>query len=276
MAKREVAPPADDRLVGYFSKHLVPILFTFEKEGQSHSAVMTTFVLSIAEQWFLITAGHCVVEVERATTECGYRIAECCLIDSIGLDARYRDPIPFAYEDSYPIPLSEDKAFDYGVIVLSSYYRQLLEKNNVQPLSEEVWKHQPTCVDFYYLLGVPGELVTVDPGQVEITTTMYRVECLDERPPGFSETDVPVFYGRIELGQGVSSIKGMSGGPIFAFYQDNQGQLRYWLVALQSRWLPHSHYIAACPTKVLGDTLEVALKEWRKLTGTNHGFTAIS
>jgi hypothetical protein len=267
--KREAMRPADDELVGYFAKHLVPVLFTFEKEGQSHSAVMTTFVLSITDQWFLVTAGHCIGEVEKATTDYGYRIAACYLIDSIGLDAEYQDPIPFAYEDSYPVPLSNDKDSDYGVIALSPYYRQLLEKNNVQPLSEEVWKHQPRDVDFYCLLGVPGELVRVDIGQVQIATTLHRVEPLAERPSGFSETDAPLFYGRVMLGEGVSSIGGMSGGPIFAFHQDHQGEPRYWLVALQSRWLPSSHCIAASPTKVLGDLLEIALGEWRKLTGMN-------
>jgi hypothetical protein len=240
-------------------RHLVPVFFTFEKNDQSYSVVMTAFVLSVGEQWFLVTAGHCIREIEEITIKYGYRVAECCLIDSMGQDAKHFEPIPCTYASSYPTRLSEDKSFDYGVMVLSAYYRKLLQKNNVLPLNEEVWKCQPSNPDFYFLLGIPGELVKANSKPVKIVTTLHQIEPISERPEGFSETDVPLFYGRIELGQGMTSIKGMSGGPIFAFQQDAQGQLRYWLIALQSHWLPRSHYIAACPTKILGDVLEAVL-----------------
>ena len=265
MTEREIEVPKDDDLVGFFARHIVPVFFTFEKEGLSESLVMTTFVLSIGEHWFLVTAGHCIGEIDRYI-ESGCQIAACYLVDSMGLGARHLDPIPFVYARSYPTRLSENKSFDYGVMVLSAYYRQLLEKNEIQPLNEDVWKHQPPSVDFYFLLGVPGELVKVESSHVEIVPTLHKVQPLDERPQGFSETDVPLFYGRIGLGQGITSIKGMSGGPIFGFYMDAQGQLRYWLIALQSRWLPDSHYIAACPTKVLGEVLEAVLREYKSNT----------
>lgn len=258
MDKKESKTLSDDNLVGLFAKHLVPILFTFGKESLSDNALMTSFVLSVDEQWFLVTAGHSIRKVKEIIAR-GWQIVECYLVDSMGLEAKHLDPIPFAYAKSYPVQLSEDRSLDYGVIPLSIYYRQLLEKNNIQPLNEEVWKCQPTDVDFYLLLGVPWELVKVDPGQVEIAPTLLRVEPVEERPQGFPETDTPMFYGRIELGQGRTSIKGMSGGPIFGFHADAQGQLRYWLIALQSRCLSDSYHIAACPTKVLGYCLEAAL-----------------
>jgi hypothetical protein len=264
MDKKEIKTPSDDDLVGLFAKHLVPILFTFGKESLLDNALMTSFVLSVDEQWFLATAGHSIRTVEEIIAS-GWQIVECYLIDSMGLEAKHRDPIPFTYINSYPTQLSEDRSFDYGVIPLSLYYRKLLEKNNIQPLNEEVWKCQPTDVDFYSLLGVPWELVKVDPGQVEIVSTLQRVEPVEERPQGFPETDAPMFYGRIELEPGRTSIKGMSGGPIFGFYSDAQGQLRYWLIALQSHYLPNSRYIAACPTKVLGDFLEAALHRYSEL-----------
>jgi hypothetical protein len=260
MMERDIEVPADDNLVGFFARHIVPVFFTFEKEGQLESLVMTTFVLSIGEHWFLVTAGHCIAEVDRYI-ESDCRIAACYLVDSMGLGARHLDPIPFVYARSYPTRLSEDKSFDYGVMVLSSYYRQLLENNKIVPLSEDVWKRQPPSVDFYFLLGVPGELVKVESNHVEIVPTLHKVQPVGERPQGFTETEVPLFYGRIGLGQGMTSIKGMSGGPIFAFFIGTQGQLRYWLIALQSRWLPDSHYIAACPTKILGEVLEAVLHE---------------
>lgn len=258
MADRGIVKPTNDELVGFFMRHVVPVFFTFDKGDRSKNMMMTAFVLSVGQQWFLVTAGHCIGEVERITTEYGYRIAACYLIDSMGLGAKHAQPIPFTYAQSRPTRLSESKSFDYGVMVLSLYYRKLLEKNNVQALSEEVWKCQPSNPDLYFLLGIPGELVEVMPEHLGVVPTLHPVERVDERPGGFSETDVPRFYGRIRLEGEMTSIEGMSGGPILAFQQDAEGQLRYWLVALQSSCLSKSHYvyIAGCPTRVLGEVLE--------------------
>jgi len=69
---------------------------------------------------------------------------------------------------------------------------------------------------------------------------------------------VPLFYGRVWLDDELQSIKGMSGGPIFAFQKDGNGLQRYWLIALQSRWLNQSHYIAACQVAALGEAIQLA------------------
>lgn len=248
--------PTHEEIVGFFHRHLVPIYFSCQKGRGTQSFVVTAFVLSVGSNWFLITAGHWIHDIKRLTYESGYQITQCCLLDSMGLGARHRDPIPFDYESASPVCLSEEREFDYGIIALSSYYKRLLETNNVLALNEEVWKKQPTKVDFYMLLGVPAELTKFDLNASKVITTLHTVEALEERPDNFPETDVPLFYGRVGLGEAVSNIKGMSGGPIFGFYQNDKGELRYWLVALQSRWLPDSHKIMACPTKLLGLFLE--------------------
>ena len=249
----------DDEMVGFFQRHVVPLLFTFQKGQVSESFVVTAFVLSVSDQWFLITAGHCIRDIEARVDCYGYGNTHSQLIDSLGLGATHPEPIPFVYKDSYPTQLSDDYAFDYGVMALSPYYRQLLQANNVQPLNEEVWKKQPSEVDFCMLLGIPTELVKVDSASVEVTPTLHPVELVDQVPKGFARVDAPLIYGRIVLGEGMSSIKGMSGGPFFAFHRGDKGDLRYWLIALQSRWLPESHYIAACPTRLLGHFLEHVL-----------------
>jgi hypothetical protein len=248
--------PTDDELVGFFQRHVVPVFFTFQKGQDTQSVVVTAFVLSVSDQWFLVTAGHCIRDIETLTDHYGYEITRCQLIDSLGLGATHPEPIPFVYENSHPACLSDDYAFDYGVMALSPYYRQLLQTNNVQALTEEVWKKQPIEVDFYVLLGIPAELVKVNPASIEIAPTLHTVEPISQKPEGFTEVDAPLFYGRIVLGEGMSSIEGMSGGPVFAFHRNKKGELRYWLTALQSRWLPKSHFIAACPTKLLGHFLE--------------------
>ena len=246
----------DKSVTDYFYKHIVPILFTFQKGEEYQNVVVTAFVLSVFDQWFLITAGHCIAEIDKIRNESGYNLVRCKLIDCLGLDAANKLLIPFVYDALSPSRLSDDYAFDYGVIRLSEYYKGLLIANNVRALDEEVWKEQPTKVDFYILLGIPAELVRTNSEIVSITPAMFQVDALKEKPEGFSDTDVPLFYGHVNLYDEINSVKGMSGGPIFAFYKNEKGEVRYWLTALQSRTLSKSHFIAACPTKLLGEFLE--------------------
>lgn len=246
----------DSELVGYFHKHLVPIFFSCQKADHKQDFTFTAFVLSVSDQWFLITAGHSIKAVEQLVKEHGYQIVQCSLIDTMSLGAKHHHPVPFDYVGSNPTCLSQNREFDYGIIEVADHYKRLLEANNVQPLNEEVWKKQPNNVDFYMLLGVPEELTKKNLNTVQITSTLIRVEVLEQRPEEFPESNVPLFYGRVILDGSLSNIEGMSGGPIFGFYKSDKGELKYWLLALQSHWLPSSRYIMACPTKLLGEFLE--------------------
>ncbi len=256
----------DDKLVRFFSKHLVPISITYERDGNEIVDIVTCFVLSVSGHWFLVTAGHWKEWINHRKND-GYQIIKCYLIDTLGEKPKHEEPIPFVYDDKTIIPLSEEKEFDYGIVHLSLYYRQLLEKNGIRALDEEVWKKQPSECDLYFLLGVPAMLVNqmVDSEYVRIVTTLHKVDRLEQRPKKFTETDVPLFYGQIAIGEGVTDITGMSGGPIIGLKEKEDGQFKYWLIALQSTWLSDSKYIKGCQTKILGDYLEDLINQ-----GINH------
>lgn len=230
------------------------MLFTVQEDYKSRQFIVTAFVLSVENQWFLITAGHCLREIEKLQLQ-GTEIVSCALIDTMGANAIDKFTIPFAYEDASPEYLSDELEFDYGVILLSLYYRQHLEANGIQPLTEEVWDMQPDEFDFYKLIGIPYELLEVTPEDVKVTTTLLDIEPLKNWPTSVRVTTAPQFVGRISLENRIKSIKGTSGGPIFGFVENPPGTLKYWLVALQSRWLPRSHIVVGCPTKILGQFL---------------------
>ncbi len=251
--------PTDSEIVGYFQKHLVPILFSCKNDNETQNFIMTSFVISVKDQWFLVTAGHCISAINQLVNEHGYKILNCYLVDSLGLDAKYRDPIPFDFVSSKPVCLGENGEFDYGIISLSSHFKSLLEANNIQPLNEEVWKKQPANIDFYVLIGVPSQLTELELNKIEFTTTLHRIELLDKKPDEFPDTDWPLFYGRIILDESITDIEGMSGGPILGFYKNDRNELKYWLIALQSTWLKQSKLIKACPTHILGKFLEETL-----------------
>jgi hypothetical protein len=236
----------------------VYISFIFEKaDAEPIDSIVTSFVMSVGRQWFLITAGHCLHAINKIL-KAGYQITACNLIDSLGLEAIDHRPIPFTYLESHPnaLALEGDLGLDYGVIPLSIYYQTLLEKNKIEPLNEDTWKLQPQDADFYMLIGVPGELTDVSPKSIDLTPYVFFVERLEDRPPGYTEHDVPLFYGQIDSGEDIETIEGTSGGPILAFKLTEEGELRYWLTALQSHWNKYDQIIVGCPTMILGQYLE--------------------
>jgi hypothetical protein len=246
---------SDNNLIRFFHRHLVPIFITLESDSDMQNSVLTAFLMSVRDSWYLITAGHIIKKIETLTSQYNYQVSNCVLIDSLGAGAKFPHPIPFDYENSNPTCISDKRDFDYGFIELRQYYIGLLEKNNVEPLNEEVWKKRPDKIDFYLLFGVPGETVNVMPSSVEFAPTIFSVDYLPEQPEGFSETPIPQFYGKINVDE-IKSIEGVSGGPIFGFYRNNYDEMRYWVVALQSSWLSKSRIISAAPTFILGDVIE--------------------
>lgn len=239
--------------LAFLHRHLVPLVFEFRKGDVVTSFVITAFVLSVQEQWFLVTAGHCLQKVDECKED-GYVIQKCYLMDSMGAGATHFEPIIFAYDIAKPQYISNSREMDYGFIPLLAYYQGLLIANNIVPLSEEVWRIQPNNPDSFALIGIPDEFIQRGNNTVGIITVLNWIdEC--EKPEHFQKTDLPLFYGKIRLHSNQGSVRGMSGGPIFAFEQDN-GQYRYWLKALQSSWGDQSEIVIGCPTTFLGNVID--------------------
>ena len=59
------AQRAENDFLAFFHRHLIPMVFVFKKADVTTSFVITTFVLSVQGQWFLVTAGHCLQKVDE-------------------------------------------------------------------------------------------------------------------------------------------------------------------------------------------------------------------
>ena len=224
--------PPNDELVSFFHKHVVPIYFHLEKDGEIRCCIVSAFVMSIYNQWFLMTAGHCIEDIEKHKNA-GFKLIRCRLIDCLGLGATHRLPIPLDYYECAPTKMCYDPNYDYGIIFLDEYYVRLLLENGVTPLNEEVWEKQPIEPDLYILMGVPSEMTKADPNIAYVTTTLHYVFEYPQRPDFFEETNAPTFFGRINLSDQLTTIVGLSGGPIFSLKESETGELKYWLHAMQ-------------------------------------------
>ena len=96
--------------------HVVGIYFEIQFKGQPlRQFVHTAFLFSVGGRWMLMTAGHCVTDI-REMREHGGALVRSKLIDSMGEGASYRDPVPFAYDESHPMHIGVTEDIDYGVL----------------------------------------------------------------------------------------------------------------------------------------------------------------
>ena len=229
----DIGTPYGIELTHRLMRHVVAIYYEFRMNEQCHQFVHTAFVFSVEGRWMLMTAGHCVTEINWIRDQGGV-LTRCKLIDSMGEGAAYNHPVPFAYDEAYPMHIGRNEDIDYGVLIPPENTCQLLSANNIVPFDEDAWDAEPDCVQNYFLLGFPAELNRLQGNRVNIRASMFRVARYAERPEDFPETDAALyFYGRV-IEQPLDNLKGCSGGPIVAMsYPDAEGTAKYHLVAMQ-------------------------------------------
>ncbi len=195
----------------------------------------------------LITAGHVFADSEQRLSDPKMAARNHSLFDVWGPHARCDHRIPFDFFDT-PAFVSFDKkvGVDFAVVPLPELIRRLIAQTTV-PFTKNNWIHQSevSSFDFFVMLGLPNEdmqqVTNKKEGIASITTfqnpaLLFLEPC--ELPSGITPASNPQFVARIDPRADLGNIVGMSGGPIFGFRKSADGQLAYWPVAIQSRWLP--------------------------------------
>jgi hypothetical protein len=248
------------KAIAFFQQHLTPLYFTFQKDGHKSNGLITAFPLEVHGHWFLITAGHVLKEIEDFVKS-GGEVVKCRLIDTLASDAPDKKlSLPFDYEAEVTAHFDYNKGLDFGVLPIRSIQREAMERNHVTPFNEEMWQEPEGRADYYMLLGAPSELAELDDYVAKFGSLIYQVLPLDEKPEAFPEVEGSMFYGVLRESDVVSSIKGMSGGPILALRWVD-GHLRYWLHAIQSAWLPNTREIRACQVWAFAEILSDVVRE---------------
>lgn len=213
-------------------RHVVAIFFDLQRGKERRQVVYSAFAFSVRGRWLLMTAGHCVSEMQKLR-EYGYKLLQCQLLDGLSPRAVHKQAVPFPYDSASPMNIGCTEAHDYGVLILPHNTCALLEANGVVPFDERWWEEEPADVAAFFLLGIPNALTKASTTQVELAATKARLEKLSERPEGFVETDAPMFYGRL-LDNPFPSLRGFSGSPIISVSPPHRSeQARYWLHAMQ-------------------------------------------
>jgi hypothetical protein len=267
-------------MLAYFCNHLVALCGSYveldaarQEVGEPVFFSFPGFILSVRGVWCLVTAGHSIQGLDDDLQSGRIRLTDCSLADYFGSAPRVNEPTRFFYEDCPKLSIHEpDDGLDFALIVLRPYYRMNLEANGIRAIAEENWINQnvkacelfalvgfPTCqVDNPRTLNPFGDRVagTVNPTLVPV----FPVKLHPEEVP---RATFPWFIAEVGAAARLLDIDGMSGGPVFGFFQDSSGEWRYWIVAVQSRWRQDRRILFACPVPVLAGLVEVRLKRYQ-------------
>ncbi len=254
-----------DILLGAIGKHFISISCAeLDVNNEPVQAfVFSAFVIEIVGEWFLLTAGHVLTEIERARAA-GKRLDVWRLGDQTGNRRFGSGSVPFDYNaEDWLVIDNRDTGLDYAALPLRPIYRAALVRAGIEPIREHVWDN-PWTDDFERraLIGIPAESVHYD-GNTQIRLKITLAPMSPTTPPAFTEEKADnQFYSKLDddpLGV-IQSIEGMSGGPIFSCKREGD-VLRYRLLGIQSSWYKSDRITAGCPVATFAKAVEEALRQ---------------
>jgi hypothetical protein len=229
----------------FFCQHLVGLSMKYTlPDGMREMRAYSGFLLEVRGVWFYATAGHSLVNLFQALPRCANVTTH--LHDAWGTNA-VQSSIPFPLVDSWHVEVDEDESgLDVGLVVVEAIIRRNLEANGIRAFNEKAWRDPPLDMEAHKLLGIPDQLTTkrIDHDQDIVLGVRPTLLSLTQVPaPPEMEKSTPSFYGKLadriadsETGGTLDELSGLSGGPILGFRRNSEGQLKYWLVAVQSAW----------------------------------------
>lgn len=228
------------------------------------------FLMVIRRNWYWVTAGHIIREVEDALSQKQIEERDFWLVDGFGDGAFSGHSIPFDYAGAYKYyRFEEQQGLDFGLVEITPYYRSLLKANGIRTVYKKDWKNQHRLqFDIHFMFGVPEDAIqnaicSRSNGYVvrgkPIPTAVY-IEQVDKVKSEHLRAH-PRFVGQIPKRHraSVKDLVGMSGGPIFGYTDEDPD--RCYIVAVQSSWYPKQGVTFGCPVPVFAKLAEEQLKQ---------------
>jgi hypothetical protein len=225
--------------------------------GTQSGVCFSGFVVEIDGIWYVITAGHILGQnFGDLVKNKSIVIDDCKFVDFLGMDAKTETPTHFSWYDISKFHLcDQDLGLDHGVFRLEESQARSMWTNGVVALSEANWIEGDTInAQQFMVFGFPTEELTSE--QDGDVVTEYGRTCVAgltpcPRPPHEPPTSYPQFVGKLNSHE-PNDMDGFSGGPIFRYRLEN-GNLRYWLHAIQSAWLPDDRITFGCPMTIVAE-----------------------
>lgn len=253
------------------SRHFVVLSFLIQRFKDGKPTMIDAFdlsgwIISLHDQVFWVTAAHSLKLIDKEITNGNMEVKEAGFMDCFGAEAKDSHPIPFHYEVGCGMYLPGDEpGLDVAVIQMDYLTIRNFIVNGIKSVGRSNWIQQDNIsFEHYNMLGIPHHLAhfsVTKGGQVStaIRPVLIAIDAVDRTTiPNPPPEDW--FVGRITPEADISSIEGMSGGPIYGFRRDGDKWL-YHVVALQSRWREEERIIMGCPVKRFAELMHITLGE---------------
>jgi hypothetical protein len=248
-----------NELVALLARHAVAFSVEFGKPedlNPTDGVVLSGFIIEVRGVWLLVTAGHIIEDINTRLRD-GWVIKQGHLYDGWAKGAVHRGELDFPHirnPDKTQFHIYDDLGRDYAVILLRDYYKNLLQANGVVPLSAAAWDNIPWGeIQRFAVYGFKDSEITPlkESGNFEgyeFRPAIINYEPVKDVPEELKKNLPRLFFAppKDESGQAIN-LKGMSGGPVFGFTRQTDGQWRVWLVGVQSHQAELSRLAIVCP-----------------------------
>jgi hypothetical protein len=261
----------------FLSRHLISLCW-YEAPVNSHGEFTrrpdfhcaSGFLLQVYDTFCLVTAGHVLTDYNKRKKN-GFVGKNHNLLDIWSPRAEFKMPTPFDFTDAPArVEDSPERGLDYAVIALPDHIMRSLLKT-IEPFTQERLLHQTdTDFEFFAILGTPVVNAIQQSGRVgnnhSVTTysnpQVIFVKNCSNPPDNTKASEFPQFIGHIQPNETISHMDGTSGGPIFGFRKARDGQLQYWPIAIQSRWLPQSRIVIGTSISIVAQGVHNWISEF--------------
>jgi len=226
--------------------------------------ILSGCIFAFGDLWVLATAGHVINDLNKILDH-GHRL-NIRLIDNWGFGPVNTSPIPFEYDPKWTYAIDE-MGLDFGFIRLHHNTKSILEAKGIKPVDEKHWLAKPDDEKFSMCatLGIPTETqvfkkISPEDVGIELKPLIIKLEHVFDVPEELAERNKFAWHGRISkktYREIKHTLNGISGGPVFGFNVNEEGQVWYLIIGLQHAVKVHGDhaYFIATPFYTVGQLL---------------------
>ncbi len=219
------------------------------------------FVIELNGEWYLVTCGHVFSAIRQYIASQSQLIHTFVIHSGMGTFAIDRELVRFNYREPV-FCVERSEGLDFGAIKLTSSERAMLSRNSIIAVQERVWDQElPPQFSRFAELGLPLQNMDLDKaGQAGIQPVYLRVEPATGVEPQYAhQTDKMRYFKVMEPSRPGLDIVGMSGCPVFTFWERPGQDVQVIVCAMQSSWLRTKRILATVDLRYAGQQLLAAV-----------------
>jgi hypothetical protein len=251
------------RYMGHFLVSLgcLSVSSTLIPPSTERKVFTSAFVIELGSDWYLVTCGHVLEDIRKYLARHPHLLHTFVIHSGMGTFATDRELVHFDYREPV-FSVNRAEGLDFGAIKLTASERAMLARNRIIAVQERVWDQElPPQFSKFAELGLPLQNMDLDQrGQAGIQPVYLRVEPYAGVEPQYAHQTDPMRYFKVmEPSRPDLDILGMSGCPVFAFWEKPGQDVQVIACAMQSAWLKTKRILVTVDLRFAGRQLRAAV-----------------